>query len=320
MAKILVIKFHPLKLFIQCVPAFAAIRKHHPNDEITILTERSLAKFCKKTNYFNKVWIDKKPIYLNPMGVYEIISIIKNGKFDLVYDLQNDERAEWYFRLIGMRKPKWNSSYVRWCSHFNKPNTNISYQQNILNQLKLIGIKAMPAVNLSTFSNNEADELPARYAMICPSGNKENLGHKWNLTNYAEVIKYLHEKHNITSVLVGDNINDIHRNRMLASFCPSANPINFSGKTSVNGIIAVASKALFCLGNETAPTHIAAFSGTKTIMLCSRFSPPSFIAPQVNNLAVIEEPMLENLEISRVIDAIEAFGVAKSANNKFKAL
>lgn len=320
MAKILVIKFNPLKLFIQCVPAFASIRKNHPNDEITVLTEKSLAKFCKKSGYFNKVWIDKMPIYLNPVGVYEIISIIKSGKFDLVYDLQNDSRTEWYYRLIGIKKPIWSSSNVRWCSNYNKPNTSISYQQNIFNQLKLMGINAMPNVNLSDFINNEADELPTKYAMICASGNRENLGHKWSLKNYAEIINYLHEKHNITSVLVGDAIQDIHRNRLLASFCPNANPINFSGKTSVNGIIAVASKALFCLGNETAPTHIAAYSGAKTIMLCSRFSPPSFIAPQINNLAVIEEPMLENLEIERVIDAIEEFGITKSTNNEFKAL
>jgi ADP-heptose:LPS heptosyltransferase len=259
------------------------------------------------------------PIYLNILGIYEIISIIKNGKFDLVYDLQNDARSEWYFRLLGFRKPKWNSSNVKWASHYNKPDVNISYQGNIINQIKLMGIKAAPMINLSAFSGSEKLDLPDRYAMICACGNKENLGHKWNLENYSAVIDYLFEKHQIRCVLVGDGTKDVYRNNILESFCSKSKPINLSGKTSINGIISLSNNALFCLGNETAPTHIAAFSGTKTIMLCSRFSPPAFIAPQVNNLAVVEEDMLENLEISRVIEAIEAFALVKSNQNDFKS-
>jgi hypothetical protein len=58
--KVLIIKHAPLKLFIQCMPAFAAIRKFHSEDEVYILTEKSLVGICKRSKLFNKVWLDAK--------------------------------------------------------------------------------------------------------------------------------------------------------------------------------------------------------------------------------------------------------------------
>jgi hypothetical protein len=50
-------------------------------------------------------------------------------------------------------------------------------------------------------------------------------------------------------------------------------------------------------------------------MLCSRFSIPELIAPRVNNLAVVEEPALENVTVERVLRAIEEFGLIDSKSN-----
>jgi ADP-heptose:LPS heptosyltransferase len=317
--KILIIRFEPLKYFIHCIPAFSAIRKKHENDEITILTEKSLVDFCKSSGFFDKVWLDAKPEWFQVMGVKDILRRLRAGKFDMVYDLQDDNRTKWYFKLIGYKKPRWNSSIVDWCSdHYPLPNEDIHFQDFLLNKLKVSGIKSMPLIDISYMATDEGSELPERFAMICSGGDRGKVAHKWHPVKYAEVIDYLHNTHKITSVLVGDGKNDRLINSLVAKQCINAKPINYSGKTTINGIISVAKKAAFCLGNETATTHIAAYAGCKTIMICSRFSPPEILAPRVKNLVVVEEPTLENVELNRVILAIEDFALVKEKDEDTK--
>jgi ADP-heptose:LPS heptosyltransferase len=323
--KILVIRFQPLKYFIHCIPAFAAIRKRHENDEVTILTESSLVDFCKSSRLFDKVWLDIKPEWFQILALKDLIRRLKAGKFDMVYDLQNDNRSKWYFKLIGYKKPMWNSSVIDWCSHYHeiKEDDNMHFQDLIYEQLNITGIKSMPMIDISYMANDsEGSELPADFAMICSGGDRAKMAHKWNPSNYAEIIDYLHTRYNITSVLVGDRGDDALINALVAKQCVSAKPINYSGKTDINGIISLAKKARFCLGNETAPTHIAAYSNCRTVMLCSRFSPADLLAPRVRNLAVVEEPVLDNIEVSRVKMAIEDFAMASDEvveNKPFKA-
>ncbi len=317
--KILIIRAKPLKLFIHCIPAFNAIRKFHANDEITILTEKSLVGVSKRSKLFDKVWLDSKPEWFQFVAVKNLAKKLKAANFDMVYDLQNDDRSTWYFKLLGFTKPKWNSSVVDWCSHYSKVDDyNIHFQDLISKQLRVAGIKEVPQIDISFMANDEAKELPEKFVMICAGGDRGKPAHKWDPLKYADIIDMLHEKHALTCVLVGDKGDDNLINSLIASSCIKAKPINFSGKTSINGLVAVAKKAIFCLGNETTSTHIAAFSGTKTIMICSRFSAPDLISPRVNNLAIVEEPALENVVIERVVRAVEEFGLTNNDQQSFQ--
>jgi len=318
--KILIIRYKPLKYFIQCISAFAAIRNFHKDDEITILTEKSLVKFCKRSRLFDKVWLDAMPDWFEVPGVIDIIKRLRAGKFDVVYDLQNDKRSEWYFRLTGFRKPKWSSMVVKWCSYYYQPESyDVHYQELVNGQVKAAGIKAVPQIDISYMASNDGtNDLPERFVMICSGGDKEKAPLKWDPVKYAEMIDSLFEKHGLQSVLVGDGGDDFWINNLVAQQCIKAKPINYSGKTSINGIIDMAKRAVFCIGNETSPTHIAAYSGCKTIMICSRFSPSELIAPKVKNLVLIEEPMLEDVTTERVLKVIEEVALVDMDGKDFK--
>jgi len=169
-AKVLIIRFKPIKSFMQSVPSFAAIRKHHENDEISILTEKSLIRFCKKSGFFNKVWLDSKPLWFEPRGIIDIVKRLKRGNFDFVYDLDNSARSEWYFRLIGRKKPKWNSSIIDWCSHpyIEESKDVLHFQDTLQNQLAVAGITKVPDIDLSFMEKpNVREHLPQNYVMIC---------------------------------------------------------------------------------------------------------------------------------------------------------
>ena len=59
--KILVIKLGALGDFIQALGPMAAIRKHHPDAHITILTTKPFENFAKDCGYFDEIWLDERP-------------------------------------------------------------------------------------------------------------------------------------------------------------------------------------------------------------------------------------------------------------------
>jgi ADP-heptose:LPS heptosyltransferase len=316
---ILVIRYTPIKLFFQTLPAFAALREHHANDNLVLLTDETLFEFAKTIQHngkplFDKVWLDIKPHWLEIPALIDIIKRLKKGKFARVYDLSFTEQATWYFRLLGFKKPEWNGG-IKWCKFPYNPKliNPIHYQDYISNQIAVAGVKQhgnyqSGHYNFKNLSKVDISglELPKYYAMFCPAGDKEKIAHKWNIFNYVSIIESL-EKQGIKTVLVGDNNNDYWLNNNICKQCIDATPINLSGKTNIAELSGVAANALFCVGNDTAPTHIAALNGIKTIMLLSRLSPAEMIVPKVSNLAVIEEPYLENLSVERVVEAITEF-------------
>mgnify|MGYP000897082847 CR=1 FL=1 len=103
--KILVIHYEPLATFAQSIASMHAIRQKHAGDEITILTEKSVVDIARNLKVFDRIWLDRKPFWFQFKKVNEIRKRIKREEFDMVYDLQNDKRSEWYFRLIGFNKP-----------------------------------------------------------------------------------------------------------------------------------------------------------------------------------------------------------------------
>ncbi len=322
--KVLVLRSSPIKYFVQSIPALAAIRKFHENDEVSVLTTKNLVRFCKKSGFFDKVWLDSQPEWFDVQGVYDIIKRLRAGNFAFIYDLDNTKRSEWYFRLMGFNKPLWNSSVVDWCSHPYIPEAKeneeyIHFQDTLRKQLSVANIHRTPNIDISYMKKrHNFDDLPEKFVMICAAGDKEKLGHKWDPVNYSELIDYMEVTYGLRSVLVGDDHNDYWINKYVIDNCRTAKPINYSGKTTIRGLINVAMKAQFCIGNETAPTHIAAYARAKTIMLCSRFSPPEKIAPRVKNLAIIEEHLLEDLSVDRVIYTVNNFAIKGSRHEQMQ--
>ena len=66
--KILVIKLGALGDFIQALGPMAAIREHHKNAHITLLTTKGFQGFAEECGYFDDDIIDKRPKAANILG------------------------------------------------------------------------------------------------------------------------------------------------------------------------------------------------------------------------------------------------------------
>src|SRR5690606_685389 len=98
-SRILVIKLGALGDFVQATAAFQDIRNHFPQAHITLLTTRSLLPFANHAPFFNAVLTDARLPFWNIGYLLDLRSRLKG--FDLVIDLQTNQRTGLYYHLLG---------------------------------------------------------------------------------------------------------------------------------------------------------------------------------------------------------------------------
>src|SRR6266568_3426199 len=115
--RILVIKLGALGDFVQALGPAAAIRAHHPEAAITLLTTAPFAELARRAPYFDEVWIDERPRLSALRGLLELRRRLRGAGFARIYDLQTSGRSSAYFHLMGPgARPEW-SGIARGASH-----------------------------------------------------------------------------------------------------------------------------------------------------------------------------------------------------------
>lgn len=298
--RVLVIKLGALGDFVQAFAPFAAIRAHHPDCEITLLTTRPFAEMAAASPWFDHVWIDDKPKLWQWGKVAELRARLRGGRFGRVYDLQTSDRSGWYFRLMG-GGVEW-SGIAKGCSH---PHANprrdfMHTVERQAEQLAMAGIEDCPPADLSWA---EADlsrfGLPASFALLCPGGAPHRPAKRWPAACFAELANWLGQR-GITPVLLGTDKERAEIDAVLAA-CPQASSL--AGRTGFLDILGLGRRALLAVGNDTGPMHLLAAAGTASVVLFSGESDPELCAPR-GKVQVLRQASLADLEPRAVIDAV----------------
>ena len=107
--RILVIKLGALGDFMYALGPMQAIRRHHPQAEITLLTRPAYAALGERSGLFDTIWADSEPKLFNIIGIFALRSKLTGAAFERVYDLQTSDRTGFYYRLFWPgRKPEWS--------------------------------------------------------------------------------------------------------------------------------------------------------------------------------------------------------------------
>lgn len=300
--RVLVIKHGALGDFILATGPFAAIRAHHADARITLLTTRPFAALAEASPYFDEVWLDDRPGWSRPMALWRLARRLNGGRFTHVYDLQTSDRSSLYFRLLRGAEPFW-SGIARGASH---PHANprrdfmhtVDRQRE---QLHMAGIADVPAPDLSWLGGDVAGLRPVGpYALLVPGGSAHRPEKRWPTDRFAALGRELVAR-GLTPVLLGgaaeaDLLAD------LATALPQA--ANLGGRTSFGQIAALARQAALAVGNDTGPMHIIAAAGAPSIVLFSHASDPALCAPR-GRVAVLRTPSLADLPVADVLAAID---------------
>lgn len=300
--KILVIKLSALGDFIQCLGPMKAIRDHHPDAHITLLTTKPFTALAKQSGYFDKIDIDARPKLLQLSKWFSLKKRLNAPHYTRVYDLQNNDRTGIYFKLFKRPKPEWVGT-AKGASHRNtSPDRKAGlafygHQQT----LALAGIKTVKIDTLDWLKGDITQfNLQKPYALIVAGCAPQHPQKRW--PHYAELCKKLVQK-NIQPVLIGtDAERDILNH--IKTACDDA--VNLCGKTNLNDLPTLARHADLAIGNDTGPMHMIGPTGCQTLVLFSASSNPKRHAPLGENISTLQEDNLNNLDVKTVLNFIKS--------------
>ncbi|MBN8520544.1 MAG: glycosyltransferase family 9 protein [Alphaproteobacteria bacterium] len=299
--KILIIKLGALGDMVQALGPMRAIKAYHPDAEFTILTTFPYVDLLTRTKLFDHIWVDHRPKWFDVGGWHDLISKLNHGHFSRVYDLQNNDRTGFYFRLMSP-KPEW-VGIAPGASHRNispDRSAGLAFYGHV-QTLNLAGIQDIQIDDLSWMTSDlSVYSLPARYALIIPGSSARHVQKRWPASFFAEACAFL-QRHHITPVLIGssdeqDVLDNISR---LNPDC-----IHLGGKTSLFDLPALARGAVLALGNDTGPLHLMAPTGCPSLVLFSKHSQPKKHAPLGKKVTTIEEDDLNKLSVQKVTDSL----------------
>ena len=308
---ILVIKLGALGDFIQALGPMAAIRRHHPQAHITLLTTEPFVSFGLACGYVDAVWTDVRPKWNDIKDWLELYRKFKSGTFERVYDLQNNDRTAFYLKLM----PRVNRKPVEWvgaapgASHRNDSpeRTAGSALDGHIQTLALAVIQDIViddlrwvAGDFAHFVNEEGLKKP--YVLLVPGSAPEHPGKRWPAENYAQLARII-DGWGYQPVIIGTkNESDIANT--ICRIHPGT--LSLAGKTALFDLTVLARHAAGAIGNDTGPMHLIAPTGCPSLVLFSRHSLPHRHAPRGPNVKTHQVEDLKNLKIGDVENLISA--------------
>lgn len=296
MKKILVIKLSALGDFIIALGAMRAIRDHHKDAYITLLTTKSYKKLGEDCGYFDEVIIDERPKFYQITKWSKLKKLLNKNNFDVVYDLQINDRTALYYKLF-KSKPKWIGALDK---HKRNKSGLAFYRHK-----KILGNAGVQNIKIDTLEWMKTDltqfDLKKPYALIVAGCAPTRPEKRWPATHYAQLCQKLSDQ-NIQSVLIGtqdeaDILNDI------AQQCPKA--LNLLGQTNLYDIATLARDATCAIGNDTGPMHIIGPTNCTSIVLFSGSSDPKRHAPLGENIQTIQKDNIADIEVGEVYSKLK---------------
>lgn len=284
--KILVIKLSALGDFILALGAMAAIRKHHPQAHITLLTTRAYADLGHQSGYFNDVIIDPRPKAYNLPGWFYLQRRLKG--FTRVYDLQNNQRSAIY-RSLFLGGAQWVGE--------NADMKSLHAFTRHQRALKAAGIDVtIPDISWLA-SDTSFVNLKKPYVLLMPGAAPQHPAKRWSATSYGALALKL-ERDGFQPVLIGTQADSDSTDR-IKKICEGA--VDLCGHTSLADIATLARGAAGAIGNDTGPMHLAALAGCKTLSLfCLQESDPERSAPVGEKARVLASDQLDDISVSDV--------------------
>jgi len=296
--RILVIKLGAIGDIVQALGPAAAIRRHHPEAEIVLLTTAPFADFLREAPYFDTVWIDRRPGPLDLADLWRLRRRLRAAAFSRVYDLQTSTRSNWYFRLLGSRRPEW-SGIARGASHpHGNPARNAMHTlDRQADQLRAVGILDVPPPDLSwVHADLERFGLPERFVALVPGGAPHRPEKRWPIERYAALAGLLASR-GAVPVVMGGAV-ERRLGAAIRAVCPAARDI--TGETGLAEVAALGRQALWAVGNDTGPMHLLVGAGAPATVLYSSVSDPALTAPRGPRVRILRRARLGDLGVEEV--------------------
>jgi ADP-heptose:LPS heptosyltransferase len=340
--RVLVIKLGAMGDFMQALGAMRVVRATHPSARITLLTTEPYEAFAKACPYFDIVEADGRPKDLKGKG--DLIRRLRSAGYDMVYDFQNNDRTAQYFLGLTGKKPLWSGA-AKGASHQHM-NDNRGEMHNfdrLAEQLVHAGLGPKPQGDPTGWIigqdvspsldwirpafrdpprfQPEFFSLPGPYMLLIPGSSADHPEKRWPADRFAKIASWVADA-GITPVIIGTKAEG-EIGAQIMKLEPRAKSL--IGRTDLFQLATLAERAVFALGGDTGPMHLAAAARTPGVCLFAQewtaqmaadlrsvWNPKTRLgraAPKGGPMMVLHAAALEALTIDDVKRAALGLGV-----------
>jgi ADP-heptose:LPS heptosyltransferase len=322
---VLVIKLSALGDFVLALGAMRAVREFHPSARITLLTTPPFEEFAKVCPYVDAVETDGRPEGLKPTAA--LIQRIKRAKYDIIYDFQTSGRTKNYFTALmrGGKAPLWSGHHEK-CAFFhdNPARAAMHTIDRLAEQLEVAGVApsgrwlgrnapvpdlgwVRPKLGNTPRLNPAYFALTPPYMLLIPGASEHREAKRWPVENYAALAKRIADA-GIQPAIIGGKAEGqiaqeiVRREPRVKSLVT---------RTDLFQIVTLAETAVFVVGNDTGPMHMATLAGAPGIALfATTESKPDHSAPRGPKPVIVNAaPTLQELSVDDVWQSVRALGV-----------
>lgn len=301
--KILVIKHGALGDVVLAMGTMKRLRELHPDAHMVLMTMGMFVPMVKQLGVFDDFIVDNREPYWKLGATKAAVSAIVHGGFTRVYDLMESSRTrKRYFPALRFLLPhslEWiaaNSGELR------RICKKRSFSFGHIEREPYHVEKVLTDLSFMHGEGKHFHELPERFVLMIPGCSPQHPHKRWPISNYCELVRLLAER-GISSVILGTKT-EATEVETIASSSPMA--ISFLGKSSLMDIPQLALRSLACVGNDTGPTHMCAYSGVPVIAIfCNRTRNSAITAKQITNL--ISDGDIDEITVAQVWEHLQKY-------------
>jgi len=283
---ILIIQLGDIGDVVWATPTFRAVKEFYDGARVSVLvrggTERLLAGDPSLHRIF-EVKGGKGVSFHRIKKDVGLIRELRRERFDLVFDLRLDDRGAYMALLTGaparVAQPNKNLSWRnRFFTHLVEPSVSEEpvrgAAEQSLRTVREVGVESkdskpriwVPAESMKRVRKLVKDEdMDEMDGWITLNPFSRWRYKEWKYEKWVEIIDWLWNQHNISTVIVGAP-DERKQGDYIAGRC-AGRVFNLSGKTQLDELAGILSLSKLHIGVDSAAPHIAAATGTPTVII-----------------------------------------------------
>lgn len=304
--RVLVVKLGDFAEFVLAFGAFSAIRRHHSNAHVTLLTTPPFAGLARKSGWFDEIWDDGEPRWRRVGKVARLIGRLRRTPLDRVYDLDNSMRTARYrfwMRDFWGNKAEWSRSSPGFLSFMRgSEKVREHYVEQMAGQLAAAGIVDFPIPDLSWLTKDFGGRygLHDGFVLVAPGRIEEDSTASWPVARFAELVRRVAIEGR-RPVVVGVQA-EARDNQVITAASPEA--MDLTARTSLFDVAALAKRASVAVGNESGIMHLIAAVGCPSVVLTTDAAGAGRRGPRGRYVVMVRRENLAELPVTEVAAAL----------------
>jgi ADP-heptose:LPS heptosyltransferase len=278
--KILFLRLDHIGDIICSLPAISIIRKKYPDAHISILVSLEGEALLRHSPFVDEVlvfrsnWFSRTTV-LDMDEYFQILSLLRNRRFDIGFDLRGDLRN---ILLLSLARVRYRVGYeiagggalLHDVPLYDSLAHQVELNRNLVTKDNIPIDKLNAEIHLSRLEKNEAQSIlkkrnvpDSRLIAIHPEAGYSSK--EWEKDHFVNLIRKIELETSACVLIFG-----IHRGHEIAEhFQNSGRVFNFVGTLDLREMISVLSFCHIFIGNDSGPSHLARALGLHSIVLSS---------------------------------------------------